>query len=57
MAKKAYNITIIKNEDIYKLDKKEKIVWNTVQDLAERNHIEMPEVGIYKDNDPNAFAT
>jgi len=57
MAKKAYNIVLITTDNISSLDKKEKIVWDVVADLAERNHIDMPEVGIYKDMDPNAFAT
>lgn len=57
MAKKAYKIQLIKKDDVYSLSEKEKIVWQVVEDLAERNHINMPEVGIYQDRDPNAFAT
>jgi len=57
MAKRAYNIVLITPDNLSSLDKKEKIVWNVVSDLADRNHIKMPEVGIYKDMDPNAFAT
>lgn len=56
-AKKAYKIVMITKENLHKLDVKEKIVWDTVQNLAERNHILMPEVWIYKSSDPNAFAT
>ncbi|MDD2871461.1 MAG: protease HtpX [Candidatus Gracilibacteria bacterium] len=57
MAKKAYNITIITQDDYLNLDSKQKLVWDTVKNLSERNHINMPEVGIYSSNDPNAFAT
>ena len=57
MAKKAYDLTLITIDDYDKLDEKEKIVFDTVRDLAENNNIKMPEVGIYKDIDPNAFAT
>ncbi|MDR2640308.1 MAG: hypothetical protein LBC61_03080 [Candidatus Peribacteria bacterium] len=56
-AKRAYSIVLISNENLDKLDEKEKVVWNVVRDLSERNHITMPEVGIYVDTDPNAFAT
>lgn len=36
---------------------KEKLVYNTVKDLAEREGIKMPEVWVYWDDVPNAFAT
>jgi len=57
MAKMAYKIVPIKKEQVSELDIKEKIVWQTVEDLAERHNIKMPEVGIYVSEDPNAFAT
>lgn len=57
MAKRAYKLTMITKNNIDKLDKKERIVWDTVANLAEKNHIKMPEVWIYVDTDPNAFAT
>jgi hypothetical protein len=44
MAKKAYRIKLIDKDDVYSLSEKEKIVWQVVEDLAERNHITMPEV-------------
>lgn len=56
-AKRAYKLQIIKAEDVYKLSSKEKLVWETVQSLAERNNIKMPELGIYTDKEANAFAT
>ncbi len=36
---------------------KEKVVFETVQQLAEREGIKMPEVWVYWDDTPNAFAT
>lgn len=36
---------------------KEKTVFNTVRELAEREGIKMPEVWVYWDDVPNAFAT
>jgi heat shock protein HtpX len=57
MAKRAYDLIMITQENIWDLDEKELVVWNTVSRLAEINHIKMPEVWIYKDTDPNAFAT
>ena len=57
MAKRAYKIVPITVEQASDLSGKEKLVWTIVQELAERNHIDMPEVGIYNDRDPNAFAT
>src|SRR5205823_14632671 len=35
----------------------EQLVYNTVREIANRLHIEMPEVWIYESPDPNAFAT
>lgn len=57
IAKKAYNLSIIQQEQVDWLSKKQKAVWYTVLELAERNHITMPEVAIYQDSEPNAFAT
>ena len=57
MAKRAYSLTFITPDNLDQLDKKERLVWDTVEQLAERNHIKMPEVGIYEDSEPNAFAT
>ncbi|MDQ6950772.1 MAG: protease HtpX [Mariprofundales bacterium] len=36
---------------------KEKVVYNTVQQLAQREGLKMPEVWVYWDDTPNAFAT
>jgi len=39
------------------LSGKERLVYDTVQSIAETHKIDMPEVGIYQSNEPNAFAT
>jgi len=57
MAKRAYKIQFINIDNINELDKKERIVWDTVNDLAEKNNIKTPEVWIYIDSEANAFAT
>ena len=57
MAKRAYNIQIIWKDDVYNLWNKERVVWQVVEELSERHKIKMPEVGIYTDSEPNAFAT
>ncbi|MDD3646576.1 MAG: protease HtpX [Candidatus Gracilibacteria bacterium] len=57
MAKKAYNVQIIGRDKLNNLNDKEKLVWQVVEELSERNRIKMPEVGIYMSKDPNAFAT
>jgi hypothetical protein len=44
MAKRAYDLTMITLENVKDLDEKELAVWNTVANLAENNHIKMPEV-------------
>jgi len=57
MAKRAYGITPLTEADIYNLNRKEKLVWDTVMQIANKHGIKMPEVGIYESQDPNAFAT
>jgi uncharacterized protein YlxP (DUF503 family) len=43
-AKKAYKITPVQADEVSMLSEKEALVYRTVQDLAERHNIEMPEV-------------
>lgn len=57
MAKRSYWVQVVNINDYSNLDSKEKIVFDLVRDLAERNHITMPEVWFYESNEPNAFAT
>lgn len=35
----------------------EQVIFGTVQEIAQRVHIQMPEVWVYESPDPNAFAT
>lgn len=57
MAKKTYDIQLVNQENLFNLSQKERVVWETVKSISERNHIKMPEVGFYLDSEPNAFAT
>lgn len=57
MAKKAYWVQVIWISEYHNLDEKQKIVFDVVKELSERENITMPEVGFYVSNDPNAFAT
>lgn len=56
-AKRAYNIHIIEEKNLYDLNKKERLVYDIVYDLAAKNRIKMPEVWIYESSELNAFAT
>ena len=57
MAKRAYSINLITKENLSSLSNKERLVYNIVEELSSRNKIKIPEVWIFEDNDPNAFAT
>lgn len=57
MAKRAYSIVLVDRNNLWEFGEKIKIVYETVENLAERNHIQMPEVWVYESADPNAFAT
>lgn len=57
MAKRAYSITLVDRNNLWEFGEKMKIVYETVENLAQNNHIQMPEVWIYESADPNAFAT
>jgi heat shock protein HtpX len=54
MAKRIYHITLF-DETIH--DHRLQSIYHTIQMIANQNNITMPEVGIYDDNTPNAFAT
>ena len=56
-AKRAYKIKPITQKQVSWLNSKQRLVWDTVQRLSEQNNITMPEVGIYKASEANAFAT
>ncbi|MFQ5345252.1 MAG: protease HtpX [Mariprofundus sp.] len=53
MAKRMYKMQQVINP----ATEKEKLVYNTVQELAQQAGIRMPEVWVYWDDAPNAFAT
>jgi len=44
MAKKAHGITPFTPDQISMLSGKEKLVYETVREISERNHIQTPEV-------------
>lgn len=52
-----YKITPITQDQLHTLSAKEKLLYDTVLDIANKHGIKMPEVGIYAGKDPNAFAT
>lgn len=56
-AKRAYNITLINEKNLYNLDRKQRLVYDTVYELSQTQRIKMPEVWIYESAEPNAFAT
>lgn len=56
MAKRAYNIVVLDRATASQ-DGKLQVVWDTVERIAQANHIAMPEVGYYESAEPNAFAT
>lgn len=56
-AKRAYGITPFTQHEIETLTGKEKLVYQTVYDIAINHGIKTPEMGIYDSQDPNAFAT
>ncbi|OIO70286.1 MAG: protease HtpX [Zetaproteobacteria bacterium CG12_big_fil_rev_8_21_14_0_65_55_1124] len=53
MAKRMYKMQQVTDP----VTPKEKLVYNTVQELARRDGVKMPEVWVYWDDTPNAFAT
>ncbi len=53
MAKRMYKMQRVESPST----PKEHLVYNTVRELAEREGIRMPEVWVYWDDTPNAFAT
>lgn len=57
MAKMAYWVKPVSKSQYDSLDEKQKLVFRTVEELAERNNIKTPEIGFYISPEPNAFAT
>ncbi len=56
MAKRAYNIVLLDRNSASQ-DGKLQVVWDTVERIAQANHISMPEVWYYESAELNAFAT
>jgi len=56
-AKRAYWVQVVTIDDYDSLDTKQKVVFDLVKDLSNRNNITMPEVWFYNSDEPNAFAT
>lgn len=57
MAKRAYNIHLITEDMLFQCSPTEKLVYQTVSQIAQQHAIRMPEVGIYQSPEVNAFAT
>jgi len=57
MAKRAYSIQLITIEDYDSLNSKQKIVFDLVRDISEKNNIKLPEIWFYESPEANAFAT
>lgn len=57
MAKRAYSIQLVTLNDYDNLDSKQKVVFDLVRDISERNGIKLPEIWFYDSNEANAFAT
>jgi len=57
MAKRFYHIELLTLESMATASPSEKLVYQTVEHIAQKNSITMPEVGIYQSPEVNAFAT
>ena len=57
MAKRAYKMTYLIEENESNFTEKERVIYTTVNNLAREHSIKTPEIGIYIDSEPNAFAT
>ena len=55
-AKRAYGIVPITQQDLFQLTPKQKLVYDTVFDIANKHGIKMPEVGFYEAQDPSCTA-
>ena len=57
MAKRFHHMQMITLENLSSVSSSEKLVYQTVEHIAQKNGITMPEVGIYDSSEVNAFAT
>lgn len=56
-AKRLYDIQLLNSANLFNYSEKERLVYASVESIARQNGINMPEVGVYQSDDPNAFAT
>lgn len=57
LAKKSYNINLFSKENLHSLTWKERLIYETIEEISSNNNITIPEIWIYEDSEPNAFAT
>lgn len=57
MAKRSYSIELVTLNDYDNLNEKQKVVYDLIKDISERNNIKLPEIWFYESSEPNAFAT
>jgi heat shock protein HtpX len=57
IVKRFHHMQIITLENLSSISPSEKLVYQTVEHIAQKNGITMPEVGIYDSPEVNAFAT
>ena len=57
MAKRTYKMTYLTEENEWSFSEKERIIYTTILSLSKANSIKIPEIWIYEDSEPNAFAT
>ncbi len=57
MAKRFHHMQMITMDNLMSLSPSEKLVYKTIETIAQKNGITMPEVGIYESPEVNAFAT
>ncbi len=57
IAKRSHKIRLLNKNDLYSFTQKEKFVYSTVEELARRNNIKLPEIWVYTSSEQNAFAT
>ena len=56
-AKWMYSVKLLSETRLMDYNAKTQLVYTTVAGIAKQKGIDMPEVGIYESDDPNAFAT
>lgn len=57
IAKRTYNIQMIDETNLASFGSKIQEFYYTVSSIAQKQHLPIPEIGIYESAEPNAFAT